>query len=168
MKRALIIVLLLTFLFWGVGCDPGWNYLYKDELVENTVKIQLFDYENETPKILRLSGNKKPHFDFNKTNLIDTLDEAYFDNVLNDVSGYRYLDFGTALNEPMGKTLVLYQSNGNMIVLFGCAYTTAKGENFYYGDCYVFNEIGVFVEYIGELNYLFVDEIAATYFQNNP
>ena len=168
MKKVLIIVLMLTFLLGMVSCDPGTNYLDKTELFENTVKIELFDYENENPKLLRLSGKKKPCFDFNKATLIATLDESHFEDILSEIARYDYLNFGTALNEPMGKTLVLYQSNGNMIVLFGCIYTNEKDTTFYYGDCYEFNENGVFVKYIGDVSYLFVDKIESAYFQNNP
>ncbi len=168
MKKVLIIVLALTCLLVPVGCDPATNNLSEDELLTNTVKIELVDYENENPKLLTLSGTKKPKFDFNKTTLIATLDESRFEDVINYVAENDYLDFGTALNEPMGKTLVLYQSNGNMIVLYGCIYTNEKDKTFYYGDCYVFDEDGVFVEYIGDVSHLFSDTIESTYFQSNP
>ena len=168
MKKALIIILVLTCLLGLVGCDPGTNNLSKDELLTNTVKIELIDYKNESPKLLTLSGMKKPKFDFNNATLIATLDESRFEDIIEDVAADDYLVFGTALNEPMGKTLVLYQSNGNMIVLFGCTYTNEKDKTFYYGDCYVFDENGVFVEYIGDVGHLFSDRIESTYFQSNP
>ena len=168
MKKALIVVLILTCLLGLVGCDPGVNNLYKDELLANTVKIELFHYENKNPKLLRTSAREKPSFDFNKATLIATLDETHFEDIINDVTQIDYFVFGTALNEPMGKTLVLYQNNGNIIVLYGCVYTNEKNKTFYYGDCYIFDENGVFVEYIGDVGYLFLDEIEATYFQKNP
>jgi len=168
MKKVLIIMLVLTCLSGLVGCDPGVNNLYKEELLANTVKIELIDYENENPELLTLSGKKKPRFDFNKATLIATLDETHFEGILNDVTVFDYLDFGTALNEPMGKTLVLYQSNGNMIVLFGCVYTNEKNKTFHYGGSYVFDENGVFVEYIGDVGQDFGDWIKSTYFSSNP
>ena len=67
-----------------------------------------------------------------------------------------------------GKTMILYQSDGNMIVLFGCVYTNEKNKTFYYGDSYVFDENGVFVEYIGDVGQDFGDWIESTYFSNNP
>ena len=164
MKKVLIIVLTLTCLLGMVGCDPGINNLSKGELLADTVKIELYDYKNENPELLRLS-RKKPSFDFNKATLIATLDESRFEEILNDIAEQNYLDFGTALNEPMGKTLVLHQSNGNMIVLFGCVYET-KNSTYYYGDCYMFDKNGVLVEYIGgDVSHVFIDEIESTYFQ---
>jgi len=168
MKRVLIIILALTCLLGLVGCDPGINNLSEDELLANTVKIELIDYENESPKLLNLRGMKKPKFDFNNATLIATLDESRFEDIINYVAENDYQVFGTALNEPMGKTLVLYQSNGNMIVLYGCIYTNEKDKTFYYGDCYVFDENGVFIEHIGDVGYLFSDTIESTYFQSTP
>lgn len=167
MKKVLIILLVLNCLLGLVGCDPSVNSLNKDELLENTVKIELVEYENENPKLLNLGGIEKPRFDFNKVTLIATLDETHFEEILNDVAEIDYLVFGTALNEPMGKTLVLYQSNGNMMVLFGCIYTNENNKTFYYGDCYVFDENGIFVEHLGDVGYLFLDMVESTYFQKN-
>jgi len=167
MKKALIILLVLTCLFGLIGCDPGVNNLYRDDLLANTVKIEFVYYENENPELISINAKEKPHFDINKATLIATLDETHFEDLLSDVANNDFLFFGTALNEPMGKTLVLHQSNGNMIVLYGCVYTNEKNKTFYYGDCYVFDENGVLVEYIGRVGSLFPDEIEATYFSKN-
>ena len=168
MKKIVVIVLVFTFLFALVGCDPGSRMLNKDELLANTVKIELYEYQNKNPELLSISGKKKPHFDFDKATLIAVLNEAYFEDLINDLANDNYLVFGTALNEPMGKTLVLHQRNGNMYVLFGCIYTNEKGKTFYYGDCYVFDDNDEFVEYIGDVGHLFGEEIASKYFPSNP
>lgn len=170
MKKALMILLVLTCLLGLVGCDPRTNQLPKDEVLANTVKIELVYYENKNPELLniRRTRGEKPHFDFNKATVMATLDESHFKDLLNEVTDTRYTFYGTSLNEPMGKTLILYQSNGNMIVLFGCVYKNEKGGTRYYGDCNIFDENGVFIEHIGDVGYLFSDRIEATYFQNNP
>lgn len=169
MKKALVIVLMLSCLLVLVGCDPGKGHLYKDELIANTVRIDLVDYKNENPKQLNVRrGKQKPRFDLSKATFIDTLDEAYFEEFLSEIAADIYLKFPNALNEPMGKTVVLYQKNGNMIVLFGCPYTNERGKTWYYGDCYIFDENGAFVEYIGDVGHLFGDQIASKYFANNP
>lgn len=167
MKNTLSFICVLFCLLFLVGCDPDMNYLDRDELFDNTVKIALYDYKNENPKTLHINWGKNPQFDFNKATLIATLDESHFEDILNEIAENVYLDFGTALNEPMGKTLVLHQSNGNMIVLFGCIYTNENDNTYYYGDCYVFDQNGTFVEYIGGVGYLFSDRVESTYFQNN-
>jgi hypothetical protein len=53
------------------GCDPAWDEIDGDELLEHTVKIELYDYENTKPKLLKLNRRKKPVFDFDKAT-VDT------------------------------------------------------------------------------------------------
>lgn len=161
MKKVLIIMLVLTCLLGLVGCDPAVNNLSKGKLLADTVKIELWDYKNENPELVRLNGRKKPRFNFDNATLIATLDESRFEDILSDMAECEYLDFGTALNEPLGKTLVLYQKNGNIMVLFGCVYQN----KYYYGDCYVFDKKGLFVEYVGDVGHVFMDEIVSEYFQ---
>ena len=169
MKKALVVVLVLSCLLLLVGCDPAQGYLHKDELIANTVRIDLVEYKNESPRILNLRwGKQKPSFDLNNATFIATLDEAYFEAFLDEITAYAYHNYSNALNEPMGKTVILYQENGNMIVLFGCPYTNEQGETWYYGDCYIFDESGVFAEYIGKVGYLFGDQVASEYFGYNP
>lgn len=165
MKKVFVIVLVLTCLLGLVGCDPGVKFLSKEDLLENTVKIELVHYENENPKPLSLKLWQKPKFDFNKVTLLATLDESRFEDLLTYVSELHYLYYARAWNEPIGKTLVLYQRNGNIIVLYGCIYTDENGHTRYPGDCYIFDENGVFVELIGDVGYLFPDYIESTYFK---
>ena len=168
MKKILVIVLVCTFLFVLVGCDPGSNMLNKDELLRNTVKIELYEYQNETPRFLNIFGKNKPHFDFGNATLIATLEEANFEDLMNELSSYQFLVFGTVLNEPMGKTLVLHQNDGNMYVLISCTYKNWVGITRDYGYCYLFDANGDLVGYIGSAGYLLGEEIASKYFQKNP
>ena len=96
MKKILVVVLVFTFILVLVGCDPGSNTLNKDELLRNTVKIELFEYQNETPKFLNVFGKNTPHFDFGNATLIASLDEAYFENLINELASNEFLVFGTA------------------------------------------------------------------------
>lgn len=167
MKKTVSFICIIVYLLFLIGCDPAIRFLDKNELIANTVKIELYDYKNENPKNLRINGIIKPKFNFNKATLIATLDEAYFENILNDIAKNGYMYSGSALNEPIGKTLVLHQSNGNIIVLFGCPYTNNDNKTYYYGDCYVFDKSGALVEYIGGVGQLFSERIESTYFQDN-
>ncbi|MBP3922484.1 MAG: hypothetical protein J6D27_05915 [Ruminiclostridium sp.] len=167
MKKFLAALLVIICLFALVGCDPDINTINKDELLAGTIKIELYDYENENPKLVNINSHSKPSFDFNKATLIGTLDEKHFESLLSEVAECYYTYYGRALNEPMRKTLVLHQSNGNMIVLFGCIYESEKSGTYYYGDCYVFDKNGVFIELIGDVGYLFLDHVESTYFKDN-
>lgn len=167
MKRIVTILLVLTCMLGLVGCDPGWDEIDGDELLEHTVKIELYDYENTKPKLLKRNRKKKPVFDFDKATFIAELEESRFEDLIMDMDGYECLLYGTALIEPIGKTLVLYQDNGNMVVLFSCVYKKEHKATKYYGECNVFNENGVFIEHIGRIGSDYVDTLEALYFENN-
>ena len=167
MKRALIISLVLTCILGLVGCDPGTNTVDGDELLKNTVKIELFSYENTNPKLLNLNRKKAPIFDFSKATFIAALDETHFEDVIKNIAEQECLVFGNALNAPIGKTMVLYQKNGNMVVLFSCVHTDGKKLTKYFGECNIFDENGMFIEHIGRVRSDYVDMLEATYFGNS-
>ena len=164
MKRALIIVFVLTCLLGLVGCDPGTTTIDGDELLKNTVKIELYNYENTSPKLYKLNSEKSPIFDFSKATFIAELDKSHFEDVIKDIAKQECLVFGNALNEPIGKTMILYQENGNMVVLFSCVYTNGEKITRYYGECNVFDENGMFIEHIGRIGSDYVDTLEANYF----
>ena len=165
-KKFLIIAFVLMCLVGLVACDPTPNSVDKSELLENTVKIEIYDYENIKPKQLNLGGKKKPIFDFSKASFIGTLDEETFEDVIKDIARQEFLIFGETLNEPIGKTIILYQENGNMVVLFGCVYESQIGSEKYYGEGNIFDENGVFVEHIGYIDSHYVDFLESKYFAN--
>ena len=163
MKKIIIIAFVLTSLLSLVGCDPGTKRIEENDLLENTVKIELYYYDNENPRFVGLNGKNKPVFDFSKATLIGSLDESLFEDVLKDIASQECFVYGTALNEPIGKTMVLYQENGNMIVLFSCVYENGKKLKKFYGECNIFNENGIFIEHIGRIGHDYVDTLESTY-----
>ncbi|MBE6958742.1 MAG: bacteriocin immunity protein [Ruminococcaceae bacterium] len=169
MKKVLIIVLLLTFLLGFVGCDPSVNSVDENELLENTVKIELYYYENTNPKQINLSSKKTPIFDFSKATFIASLEEVHFEDVIKDIAEQDCLvfTFSKVLNEPIGKTLILYQENGDMVVLYGCTYKNGMELTRYYGECNIFDRNGVFIEHIGGIGSDYVDTLETTYFGNS-
>jgi len=167
MRKALIIILVLICLLGLVGCDPGRNTIDADALLEDTVKIELYYYENTNPKALSLNGEKSPTFDFSNATFIAELDESYFEDVIKDIAEQECLVFGNVLNEPIGKTMILYQENGNMVVLFSCVVKKENALTKYYAECNVFDENGEFIEHIGRIGTDFVDTMESKYFTDN-
>lgn len=172
MKKAtalvLVLVCVLPCLLVFTSCDPGEGSLNTDELLANTVKIELVNYENEDPKIIfNLDGKEKPKFDFNRVTPIATLDDSKIGDVINDLGKYGYLYWSRTHNEPIGKTLILYQSNGDMFVFYGCIYEDEKGKTSYPGACVVFDKDGEYIEYIGDFGYAGMDAIISEYFTPN-
>ena len=167
MKKALVILLVLICFLGLVGCDPGTNHLDKKQLLQNTTKIELYQYENENPKLIRIGARKKPVFDFNKATLIATLDDSHVKEVVEDIAKHEMLVFGRTLNEPIGKTMVLHQSNGNMLVMYGCIYKKENSPTKYYGMCDLFDENGTFVEYLGDIDSSYVNLLESKYFESD-
>ena len=164
MKKIPVVVLVLVCLLGLVGCDPGARMLDGDELLHTTVKIELVHYENVNPKLVRLNSRRNaPVFDFSKVTPIATLEEARFEEILMDVTKNELLMFNRTLNEPIGKTLILHQDDGSMIVMYGCVYEKENGSRRYYGGCDIFDENGKFVEYLGNVNNLSMDTLALKY-----
>ena len=170
MKKALIIVCVLACLLGLIGCDPATNNMDASELLANTVKIELVYYENENPQSFRLDNKNKPIFNFNKVTIIGALDDSRFEDIIMDIAEHDFLFWGNdlVLNEPNGKTLILYQSNGNIVVLYNWVYTNEKGLTYYYGDCSIFDENGLLVEYIGSVSNGWIDSLESAYFSSNP
>lgn len=165
----LSLVCVLACLFSFVGCDPAVISLDTDELLANTVKVELVDYENDNYKLIHnLDGEKKPIFDFSKTTLIATLDDSKIEDVITDLGHYGYLYWGRTGNEPIGKTLILYQSNGDMVVFYGCIHKNKRGITSYPGACVVFDKDGKYIKYIGDFGYAGMNNIVSKYFPYAP
>ena len=153
MKKFLsFIVCMILSLLCFAGCDPAFHSIVAEETLATTVKIELVDYKNENPKLLKLKKEEKPKFDFSKATLIATLDDSQFENIINDMSKIVLLMYPRALNEPIGKTIILYQQNGDMIVFYRNVYTNSKGDVSYYDGCTKFDKNGVFIEYLGDID----------------
>ena len=167
LKKIMVITLMLTCLFGLVGCDPGVDRVDGAELLANTVKIELCHYENANPELFNLNGQNKPIFDFSKVTFIATLDEPLFEPLINDIAQQDCLYFGNALNEPIGKTLILYQENGNMVVLFSYVQKGGFKLTRYYGECNIFDQTGAFIEHIGRIDSDYVDTLESIYFETN-
>lgn len=167
MKKALIIVFAFACLFGLIGCDPATNSLDRDEVLRNTVKIELVYYENESPKLARIGGKNTSIFNFSKATTIAILDDSYIEDVVWDIAQQELPLLGRTLNEPIGKTLILYQSDGNMLVLYGCVYENKPGDTRYYGHCNLYDEKGQFIEYLGDIGSDYVDILESKYFETN-
>ena len=169
MKKILSLALLFAFLFSFVGCDPTFYYFKDNYLLENTVKIELYDYKNDAPRKID-RREEMPVFDFSKATLLKTLErpeiellsetpdettgeavaKTPFEELLDFLSTYGYAYYSTCTNEPVGKTIVLHLKDGNMIVFYGCRTKNDKGRKRTFGDCIIFDQNGVFLDYMGE------------------
>ena len=167
MKKGFVILLILACLFSLVACDPGWAHIDGEALLRNTSKIELVYYENTDPKLIDLRKSNIPNFDFNKVTPIAVLDECYFEDIITDISQQELLLFGRTLNEPIGKTLLLYQKDSSIVVLYGCVYKNKRGSKRYYGQCNIYDEAGRFIEYLGDIDTDYINTLESTYFNSS-
>ena len=93
MKKMLAALLALACLLGLTACDPGWARVDGEELLSNTVKIQLVEYENTAPKYYRMGRKQQACFDFDQTTLLAELDEFGFEDLINDIASYDLMVF---------------------------------------------------------------------------
>ena len=173
MKRLITIIVTLigtlACLWIFTGCDPPRRRVNVDELLANTIKIELVYYENAHPtKIENLDGEMKPIFDFNKVIPMATLDDSKNEDLIKYLGGYSLSFWNRTWNEPIGKTLIFYQSNGNMLVLYGGVYEDEKGDTYYPSGCIMFDKDGKYIEYIGDFGYLDIEALISIHFMTKP
>lgn len=110
----MIIVLLPIVL---TGCDPATYYFDSNALIANTIKIELVECKNDKPEMIEVNEENITSFDYNNVELLDSLDKSQFESFIMELSSIAFHLENFSVNKPIGKTLVLHQKNGDMIVL---------------------------------------------------
>ena len=82
------------------GCvwDPAITYFDYDELKEQIATVELINYENENPKIIKDASNVLP-FDFAKMEVIETLAADKIDDFVTDLSETGFMDYSSFAKE---------------------------------------------------------------------
>lgn len=62
-KCILIFIILNLIVLTGCVSDPATYYFDSDDLIANTVKIELVECENEKPEIIEINGKNTTNFD---------------------------------------------------------------------------------------------------------
>lgn len=117
MKKYLwALIVLLSFFF--VGCDPATYHFDADALIADTVKIELAECENDDPEEFFIDEDHIPSFDYGNAKIIDSLDPGQFESFIVGLAAITFhIEEDYSANMPIGRTLILHQSNGDMIVL---------------------------------------------------
>lgn len=130
MKKIILLVLIfVSFIFAGCVSDPPVYLFDSDELITNTVKIELVECVNDNPEIIKVDDDTITSFDYNSANVLDKLDNIEFENFIIRLSTIRFHIDNRSVNKPIGKTLILHQKSGNMIVL-SCTSIESVGYSF--------------------------------------
>ena len=116
-KYILTSIILTLIVLTGCVSDPVTYYFDSDDLIANTVKIELVECENEKPQMIEINEKNTTNFDYNTVEVIDDLDHRQFESFIVKLSSITFHKENFSVNKPIGKALILHQKNGDMLVL---------------------------------------------------
>lgn len=128
-KFILIIMVLVSIFLTGCVSDPETYYFNSTDLIDDIIKIELVECQNDNPVKIKVDANNTPSFDYYNVELIDSLDNGQFESFIIKLSCITFHKESYSVNKPIGKTLVLHQKNGDMIVL-SCTIIDDRGYSF--------------------------------------
>lgn len=141
MKRVCAIILFLVLLF--CGCDPASYHFDANDIINQAVKIQLVECENDNPVNVNVGKNTVLQIDLNHSRVVGTLEQEKIDEFVNDLSTITFHLEKESVNAPIGYTLLIYLKNQEILVL-SC--TVIDGTAF--GMAAAFSSDGKFVRHI--------------------
>lgn len=112
-----IIIIILSFTLYGCVSDPNTYYFDSSILITDTLEIELVFYQNDSPKMITVSDNKFPSFIYENSTSLEMLDTSLLDSFILELSTITFHDQNESANSPVGNTLVLHQSNGDMLII---------------------------------------------------
>lgn len=128
-KFILVIILMVSIFLTGCVSDPETYYFAAADLIANTIKIELVECKNEKLEMIEVNEKSITNFDYNEVEPIDNLDNSQFESFIIELSSITFHKRNYSANKPIGKTLVLHQKNGDMIVL-SCTLVDGRGYGF--------------------------------------
>ena len=128
-KFILGFIVIVLFSIVLTGCDPATYYFDADVLISNTIKIELVECKNDKPELIEINEKKITSFDYDNVEVIDSLDYSQFESFITKLSSITFHKENYSVNKPIGRTLILHQKNGDMIVL-SCTVIDGIGYSF--------------------------------------
>lgn len=124
MKKTFLFTILLIVMLGLTACDPA-NFSYKyEELKDSVVRIELINYNNPDVNELFEKRDMVISFDFDKVEIIETLDTGKFEDFLLDLSKINFLEYWRHSDSPKGKSVrIVYESNEFEVISYEVVYT---------------------------------------------
>lgn len=142
-KTKTIFLLVFIMCLMLTACDPSPFYFNYDEMIGNVSSIELVEYNNSNPVMVKVKSDTELVFDLKKISSIQILDDSKINDLLNDLSTIIFHIKPESVKEPIGKCLKINLNNKDFIIL-SC---TTKGNRFY-PMVAKFNENGKFIEHL--------------------
>ena len=145
MKKRIGFAMAVFTLILLNGCvwDPELYQFEYEKLKGQIASVELINYENENPKIIKDASNVLP-FDFAKMEVIETLASDKIDDFVTDLSETGFMDYSSFAKEPVGICIKITYKDGKFIIITSTLMDVA------YGLVEVFDSNGYPIEYIGE------------------
>lgn len=91
MRKCILTFIILTLIvLTGCVSDPVTYYFDSDDLIANTVKIELVECENEKPEMIEINEKNTTNFDYNTVEVIDDLDHRQFESFIVKLSSITF------------------------------------------------------------------------------
>ena len=115
-KRVFVLLILMAVLVTSCACDPPSYRFNYEELKEEVVGVELIEYENSDPKIVKKSSEVLP-FDFNKMKSIKTLDSEQMDEFIKSFTDIHFMRFDDYSNAAVGISIKINYKNGEFLIV---------------------------------------------------
>jgi len=116
MKKVIILLVIVLMVFGLIACDPASFYFNYDELKDEIIAVELIDYDNTNAEIVKSKSEVLP-FDFDKMEIIETLEVERIDDFLLDLSYIHFLRYWRHSDSAMGTSIRIIYRNGDFIII---------------------------------------------------
>ena len=117
MKRFVLFSAIIIAMINLSACDPA-NYSYSYEDLKDSVSVvELIHYDNPDAVTLFEERDKVIPFDFNKAEVIETLETGQIDDFLNDFSEILFLMYWRHSDSPNGTSIRIFYENGDFEIV---------------------------------------------------
>ena len=118
MKKRIGFAMAVFTLILLNGCvwDPELYQFEYEKLKGQIASVELIHYENDNPEIIKDASEVMP-FDFDKEEVIETLDANKIDDFALDLSEIRFMNDSDFAKEAIGICIKITYENGEFIII---------------------------------------------------
>ena len=115
-KRIFVLLIMMAVLMTSCVWDPEGYIFNYEELKEEVIGVELIEYENSDPKIVKKSSEVLP-FDFNKMKSIKTLASEQTEEFIKSFTDIRFMKSYNYSNAAVGISIKINYKNGEFLIV---------------------------------------------------
>ena len=112
-------------------------------LVEQVIKVELIDYNFQDVQQIS-SEDELLSFDFDKMEIIETLDQDQFNEFFQDLSIIEFHETVDYSETPLGISVLISYNNGNFVII-----SSSLIDDIAYGGAMMYDSAGTVIEFYG-------------------